>query len=136
MAPIASITVVYEVGTETLKFRFVASCRSFPSGSPEASTFCESADGTNAMLIGLLVEPFWSPVGAGGATGFGTAAATGLAAAAGAGLAAGAADGAAAGLAAAEGDAATEGDDTGAVVGFAAGAAVGAGAEVGAAGAD
>src|SRR5438309_10487875 len=97
------MTVVYEVGTETLKFRLVASVSSFASGSPDASTFCESADGTKAMLTGLLVEPFWSPVGAGGAAGF----ATGLAAAA-AGLAAADADAAgdAAGFAAADGDAA------------------------------
>jgi len=58
LAPIASITVVYEVGTETLKLRFVASCSSLASGSPEASTFCESADGTKAMVTGLPVEPF------------------------------------------------------------------------------
>src|SRR2546421_11345602 len=75
--PIASMTVVYEVGTDTLKVRFVASFRRAASGSPEASTFCESADGTNAMVTGLLAEPFWSPVGAGGAAGLGTAAAAG-----------------------------------------------------------
>ena len=49
---------VYEVGTDTLNVRFVASFNKLASGSPEASTFCESAEGTNAMLTGLLVEPF------------------------------------------------------------------------------
>src|SRR5438105_14536432 len=115
------MTVVYEVGTETLKFRLVASVSSFASGSPDASTFCESADGTKAMLTGLLVEPFWSPVGIGGAAGLGTAATgLGLAAAAGlaAGLAAATADGDAAGLAAAEGEGATAGE-AGGVVGLA-----------------
>src|SRR5919199_6607620 len=79
----ASITVVYDVGTDTLKVRLVASVSSFASGSPEASTFCESADGTKAMLTGLLVEPFWSPVGIGGATGLAIGEGLGRAAAAG-----------------------------------------------------
>jgi orotidine-5'-phosphate decarboxylase len=90
------------------------------------------------MLMGLLAEPFWSPVGSGGATGRGNVCATGLAA----GDAAGEADGEAAGLTAGDGDGesdtAGEGDGAagaGDVAGFA-GAVVGAaGAAVGAAGA-
>src|SRR6266511_1666754 len=70
--PIASITAVYEVGTDTLKFRLVASWSSLASGSPEASTLVESADGTKAMATGLFGEPFWSPLGAGGAAGLGS----------------------------------------------------------------
>src|SRR4051794_40963809 len=62
LEPMASMTVVYDVGTDTLKLRFVAAVSNRPSGSPDASTFWESADGTKAMLIGLLVDPFWSPV--------------------------------------------------------------------------
>src|SRR5437868_794355 len=124
----ASTTVIYAVGTETLKFKLVASVSSFASGSPEARTFWESADGTKAMLTGLPVEPFWSPLGIGGAAGFGTLAAAGLGLAAAAGLAAGlaAAAGDAAGLAAADGDAATAGLAAGGVVGLA-GALVGGG---------
>src|SRR3989442_15885508 len=72
------MTVVYDVGTETLNVRLVALVSSLASGSPEASTFCESADGTKAMVTGLLVEPFWSPVGIGGAAGFGKMAPGGL----------------------------------------------------------
>src|SRR5438552_10693674 len=129
----ASTTAIYAVGTETLKFKLVASVSSFASGSPEASTFCESADGTNAMLTGLLVEPFWSPVGIGGAAGLGNTAATGLGLAAAAGLAAGLAAGDAPGFGAAatEGEAAAAGEAAGALVGLA-GAVVGlAGAVVG-----
>src|SRR6266536_3539581 len=128
--PIASMTAVYDVGTETLKFRFVASVRSLASGSPDASTLVESADGTNAIATGLLVEPFWSPVGAGPACGFGSGVAC---AAAGLGDAAAPGDGEAAGLAEADGDAATAADGdaaTAAVVGLA-GAVVAAGAVVG-----
>ena len=62
---------VRNVGTETLNVRLVASFNSAASGSPEASTRCESDDGTKAMLIGLSVDPFWLPVGAGGAAGRG-----------------------------------------------------------------
>jgi hypothetical protein len=120
-----------------LKFRFVASVSSLASGSPVASTFCESADGTKAMLTGLLVEPFVSPVGIGGAFGLATAAATGLAAAAAAGdgLAAGDAAGDAAGLTAGDGEAAGEaavdGDGAGDVAGLAGAVVGGAGAAVG-----
>jgi hypothetical protein len=67
----ASMTAVYEVGTDTRKFRLVASCSWRPSGSPEDSTFCESAEGTNAIVIGLSGEPLALPVGAGGAAGRG-----------------------------------------------------------------
>ena len=43
-------------------------------GAPktDASTLVESAEGTNAIATGLPVEPFWSPVGAGPACGFGS----------------------------------------------------------------
>src|SRR5215471_2042858 len=71
-APMASITAVYDVGTETLNCRFVASDSNLPSGSPDARTLVESEDGTNAIAIGLSVEPLALPVGAGGACGFGT----------------------------------------------------------------
>jgi orotidine-5'-phosphate decarboxylase len=93
-------------------------------------------------VTGLLGEPFWSPVGSGGAVGRGIDAAAGLAAGEAAGLAAGEAAGEAAVLAAADGEADAAGDaagdeaTAGAVVGLA-GAVVGAAAAglVGAAGA-
>src|SRR5919202_1554220 len=129
------MTVVYEVGTDTLKLRFVTALSWSASGWPEASTFCESLDGTKAMLIGLLAEPFWSPVGAGGALGLATGAGDGAPAGltAGEGDAPGEADGDAAGLAAGDGEAA--GETAGEAAAGLAGAVVGGGAVVGAAGA-
>src|SRR2546430_17344409 len=65
------MTAVYDVGTATLNCRMVASVSSLASGSPEARTLVESADGTKAIVTGLSVEPLALPVGAGGACGLG-----------------------------------------------------------------
>src|SRR6266540_4148588 len=53
----ASITAVYEVGTETSNWRPVSALSAWASGWPVASTFWESTDGTNAMRMGFSREP-------------------------------------------------------------------------------
>src|SRR5215212_113969 len=132
LAPIASITAAYEVGTETWNVRPVKRVSKSASGWPLPSTFCESAEGTNAILSGVAAEPgplMTSGFGAGRAAagdGDGDATTEGAAAAGeGAVVAAGPATGAAA---AGDGDAA-------AAAGEAAAAVVGLGASVGLAGA-
>src|SRR5215212_7974397 len=57
LAPIASITAAYEVGTETWNVRPVKRVSKSASGWPLPSTFCESAEGTNAILSGVAAEP-------------------------------------------------------------------------------
>src|SRR5215213_8368665 len=131
LAPIASITAAYEVGTETWNVRPVKRVSKSASGWPLPSTFCESAEGTNAILSGVAAEPgplMTSGFGAGRAAagdGDGDATVDGAAAGEGAVVAAGAATGEAA---AGEGDAA-------AAAGEAAGTVVGLGASAGLAGA-
>src|ERR687896_542521 len=57
LAPIASITAAYDVGTETWNVRPVKRVSRSASGWPLESTFCESAEGTNAILSGVAAEP-------------------------------------------------------------------------------
>src|SRR5215207_4483094 len=138
LAPIASITAAYEVGTETWKVRPVKRVSRSASGWPLLSTFWESAEGTNAILSGVAAEPrplARSGFGGGRAAAAGDGEAAGLAAAGGdaAGDAAVVAAGAATGAAAAGDGEAAGLAAAGAVVGLGAsagfaGAAVGGGA--------
>src|SRR5215207_10122010 len=84
LAPIASITAAYEVGTETWKVRPVKRVSRSASGWPLLSTFWESAEGTNAILSGVAAEPrplARSGFGGGRAAAAGDGEAAGLAAA-------------------------------------------------------
>src|SRR5688572_18206927 len=127
-APIASITAAYEVGTETWKVRPVNRVSRSASGWPLESTFCESAEGTNAILSGVAADPsplVTSGLGGGNAAA-GEAAGEGEAAGDAAGEAAGEAATVAAGAAtgaAATGDGDAAGDAAAGAAGF--GASVG-----------